>query len=314
MMNLAVFTEDHTALEANHQLIAELTRNHTCRALSIALDRNASEASTTSWVSAHCNMSNGKKTVCSEQISFLLTGYVTGRMRNTVFSNLNSDLPLIFWWQGELSEVFEPRLYTLIDRFIFNSSDWFNPAEGYSRLLEAADDVKRRFVIQDLAWTQSYYFRLAFASLFDEALAQQQFPHISEVAVQVGEGKRSVGLLLIAWLANQAGWSLKGGNQNGLFTFENPEGLLIQASLTESGSEPIYELGIASDDAGFLLRKNEGENFIQQYIQGENGIQQMTASAGSNEQIDLVADQLSRGGKNALLRKTIPLFMELCNA
>ena len=110
MMNLAVFTEDAAQLEENFQRISTLTADHSCRAISVALDRDAEESSITSWLTAHCNMSNGKKTVCCEQLTFLLKGYIPGRMRNTVFANLNSDLPLVFWWQGALTEVFEPRL------------------------------------------------------------------------------------------------------------------------------------------------------------------------------------------------------------
>jgi len=143
LMNLAVFTEDAGMLEEMYQQVSELTQNHTCRAITIVHDRDSPDREMTSWVSAHCNMTNGKKAVCCEHISFLLKGFVYGRLRNTIFSLINSDLPLVFWWQGDLSDVFEPRLYTLIDRFIFDSTEWADPAAGYTRLLEAADEVHR---------------------------------------------------------------------------------------------------------------------------------------------------------------------------
>ena len=313
LMNFAVFTEDVDQLEQNYHRISKLTENHSCRALSIALDRNASEESITSWVSAHCNMSNGKKTVCCEHLSFLLKGYVTGRMRNTVFSNLNSDLPLVFWWQGELTDVFEPRLYTLIDRFIFDSNEWASPKEGYATLLNALEDSQKRLVIQDLAWTVSYNVRLAFAAMFDEAIAQSEFSNIKEASIQVGEGYLSSGLLLVAWLANQAGWKFICKVSTG-YHFENAAGEPIHIALNVKGTHPISELGVASENGSFLVKQNPNENYLHQVTQTDCGTSELTTSAGTFDDVSLVADQLSRGGKNALLRKTLPLYLELLDA
>lgn len=310
MMNFAVFTENANHLEANSAQIAELTRNHSCRALSVALDRHADERSITSWVTAHCNMSNGKKSVCCEQLSFLLKGYVSGRLRNTVFANLNSDLPLIFWWQGELTDVFEPRLYTLIDRFIFDSEEWSDPKTNYAKLRAAADDVQRRFVIQDLAWTRSYFMRLAFAAIFDEATAESEFSQLNSVSIQVGEGYRTTGLLLLAWLARQAGWTLTDKTESH-YAFTSSEGVEISAHLSEEGDIPLAELGVASESASFLVQQQAGDDYLTQVISCPHGTHQLTSSAGSTIPVDLVADQLSRGGKNALLLKTLPLFLEL---
>ncbi len=309
MMNLAVFTEDASKLETMYEQVSELTRNHTCRALSIVLDRDAPEQEMTSWVSAHCNMTNGKKTVCCEHLSFLLKGFVRGRLRNTVFSLINSDLPLVFWWQGELSDVFEPHLYTLIDRFIFDSAEWSNPASGYKSLLEAAHEVQRRFVIQDLAWTRSYTYRMAFATMFDNALALDELPKVTETYIEVKDGQETTGLLTLAWLATQAEWTLKGGSA-GSYEFISKEGQPLIAHLKSGGHADISELGIVSPNAKFVLKTDE-TNMIQQIVETENGTQEHIVNKAIQDKIALVEDQLSRGGKNALLRKTIPLFMEL---
>ena len=308
MMNFAIFTEDPSQLEENGKRISLITENQSCRALSIALDKDAETKSITSWVSAHCNMTNGKKTVCCEQLSFLLKGFVSGRLRNTVFANLNSDLPLVFWWQGELTVGFEPRLYTIIDRFIFDSEEWANPKECYHRLLDASNDVKRRFITQDLAWTRSYYVRLAFASIFDEPCAQKEYPNIDTLTVRVGNGYKNTGSLLLAWIARQAGWTLIEKNKDS-FVFQNQEGNQINASLTLEGSIPIAEVSVKSAQASFTILHEE--NYLRQIITNESGTHQMLASSGKLDQVSLVLDQLSRGGKNSLLQKTIPLFLEL---
>ncbi len=311
LMNLAVFTEDAGQLNAIYEQVSELTQNHTCRALSVALDRNASEQGMTSWVSAHCNMTNGKKTVCCEHLSFLLKGFVHGRLRNTVFSQINSDLPLVFWWQGELSDVFEPRLYTLIDRFIFDSAEWADPKAGYERLLTAAEDVQRRFVIQDLAWTTSYPYRLAFASMFDGALAEQEFSKINAGTIKVSEGGKTAGKLALAWLATQAGWSLLSGNSEG-YDFKSATGSSIQVRFEVGGTTPISHIGVSSPEVSFRLQTEEATNTIQQVITSNAGEQTLSVgSAMRAGKVALVEDQLSRGGKNTLLRKAIPLFLEI---
>ena len=74
------------------------------------IDRDEPLPGLRAWITAHCHLAHGRKSVCCEQIAFYLTGKVTGRFRNTVFAHLNSDLPLVFWWQGELSEILTERL------------------------------------------------------------------------------------------------------------------------------------------------------------------------------------------------------------
>ena len=79
LMNFLVYTEDPHELTANSKMIQELTREHACRAVLIAMDRKAPKPSVAAWITAHCHLAHGKKSICSEQISFLLSGYSFGR-------------------------------------------------------------------------------------------------------------------------------------------------------------------------------------------------------------------------------------------
>ena len=312
MMNLAVFTENPEHLEDNSQVISELTKDHSCRALSVALDRHSSESDTTLWLTAHCNMSNGKKTVCCEQLSFLLKGYKPGRMRNTVFANLNSDLPLVFWWQGELTEVFEPQLYTLIDRFIFDSSTWSEPKKGYEKIMEAAAEVQKRFTIQDIAWKRSYNARMAFAALFDEPIHRKELVNISSASVKVGKGLETTGLLILAWMATQSEWEFHSKNSKNAYSFKNTVGNLIHTALDVGGSVCIAEIGMKSDSASFSVECRADERHVfHQKIKTQTCIRNSTSPALDLDTNELVAMQLSRGGKNALLSKVIPILMKL---
>ena len=172
LMNLAVYSEKPGALQRNSDVVRDLTREHACRAILIEMDRGGAEPALHSWITAHCHLAHGRKSVCCEQLAFLLVGHTVGRMRNTVFAHLASDLPLVFWWQGELSPIFEERLYRSIDRLIFDSAEWSDPLAGFARIREAAGHTGHAMVLQDLSWTRTYHFRLAVAALFDDLVAQ----------------------------------------------------------------------------------------------------------------------------------------------
>jgi len=169
LMNFAVYSEQEGSLEQNSQIVNEITREHACRAILIGLDRDAESTNVDAWITAHCRLEGGQKSVCCEQVSFHLKGRKKGRFRNTIFSSLQSDLPLIFWWQGDLTDVFSEGLYRRIQRLVIDSSEWSDVAQNYERIQQAWAKG-RGIVVQDLAWTRTYHYRLAVASLYDNQI------------------------------------------------------------------------------------------------------------------------------------------------
>ena len=112
---------------------------------------------------------------------------------------------LTLWWQGELSSNFNERLYSRVDRFVFDSSDWSEPAECFDRIpqgAEQSDDL----VIQDLEWTRSYQFRVSIAALFDDPVALVGLPSIQSVEIVHHPKHRMAALQMLAWLSVQARW------------------------------------------------------------------------------------------------------------
>src|SRR5438445_3019491 len=122
LINLAVYSEEPGSLERNTQLVAKITENHACRAIVIEADCKAEDDGVDAWISAHCHVSRaGSKQVCSEQISFRLNGGCATQLPNIVLSNLDSDLPLYFWWQNEFHQPMDPQLWAWVDRVIYDS-------------------------------------------------------------------------------------------------------------------------------------------------------------------------------------------------
>ena len=311
LMNFLIYTEDPSKLQENSETIQELTRENACRAVLIAMNRKAAEVKVESWITAHCHLAHGKRSICSEQVSFLLHGKSLGRLRNTVFAHLNSDLPLVFWWQGEFSDLFEERLYRLLNRLIFDSSRWHDPRVGFRRVLKAREDTKGGMVTQDLSWTRSYFYRLAVARLFDDPMAQKAFPEIERVRVKAQSRHRMAALLMLAWVITRSGWSVQ-SQESDKVILKSRDGRQLVAELTwDDEGAPISELEISAPKFKAKVSREAENSHLCQSICAKGYSVYFSGPADCDESAGLVASQLSRGGKNSLFLNVLPQFMEL---
>lgn len=321
LINFAIYSEQSGSLQKNSTIVGKLMHEHACRALLIEMDRSNTEASIRSWIMAHCYLSGGRKSVCCEQIAFRLTGVSRGRLRNTVFAHLASDLPFIFWWQGNLSPMFEDHLHAVVDRFIFDSDEWTDPANGFSSIARASQKKTSKMIIQDLAWTRSFPYRTALASLFDDPMAMPAFAAVNDVEIIYHPSYRMAALQLLAWLQVQSTWNTglelqrsasRSENGNEIFHFLNAKGQAITAKLTaDANSAPLGGLHLRGDDVCFLVRRTAGHCHLQLHSQiGEHHVETLQPIS-CDESCSLIGEQLARGGKNSLYRKILPAFMEL---
>ncbi len=304
LMNLVVYSEKHGALLENSAIIRNLTREHACRAILVEIDREDPVPQIRSWITAHCHLSHGKKSVCCEQIAIFLAGKVTGRFRNTVFAHLNSDLPLVFWWQGELSDILTERLTSVMDRLIIDSSTWADPAASFRRIAEAAQ-INNDLILQDHAWTRTWQFRLGIASIFDDPAAQRVLLEIDSLNITHHPDHRNSCLQILAWLAVQVGWKDRDPGQS--FTAVN--GKTISVLIREdAGGPPLSSLVLRSGEKSASLTQEAGAAHVRRCIHAP-GYEVCSLSPADPElPEELVALQLARGGKNSLFRKILPRF------
>jgi glucose-6-phosphate dehydrogenase assembly protein OpcA len=307
LMNLVVYSEKHGSLVENSEIIRDLTRDHSCRAILVEIDRDCPEPGLRAWITAHCHLSHGMKSICCEQIAFHLTGRVTGRFRNTVFAHLNSDLPLVFWWQGELSPVFTERLVSVMDRLIIDSSSWKDPAARFAQLCEAMQ-ANGELVLQDLAWTRSWQFRVGIAGLFDDPVARQSLPEIDGVEITHHPAHRNSALQIAAWLAVQAGWSDSPDGRG----FLSESGTAISLDLkADPASEALGALILRSPSCIVSVVRDAGADHVLRAIKSPGHKASSLAPADPRAPEELVAMQLSRGGRNSLYQKILPHFLAM---
>jgi glucose-6-phosphate dehydrogenase assembly protein OpcA len=312
LMNLVVYSEKTGALLENSAIIRELTREHACRAILVEINRSEPLPELRAWITAHCHLAHGRKSVCCEQIAFYLTGRVTGRFRNTVFAHLNSDLPLVFWWQGELSEILSERLVSVIDRLIVDSSSWADPLASFRRIAEAAQ-ANSDLILQDHEWTRTWQFRLGVAGIFDDPAARRALPEIESLEVRFHPGHRNAALQLICWLAVQAGWCDL-TDASGL-AFESAAGRAIRVALVEDpAAAPVSELVLRAGARSAHITRAAGSRHVERRIEAPGYLVTSLSPADPESPEELVGLQLARGGRNSLFRKILPRFVGLLEA
>ena len=315
LINFAIYSEEEGSILKNYSAVEKITREHSCRAILMELDRDGNSPEIRSWITAHCNLSGGKKAVCCEQIAFLVQGYKPGIIRHTMFSHLDGDLPLVVWWQGDLSESFRERFYANVDRLLFDSSAWKNPKSEYLKIVQAISDTKG-LVVQDLAWTRSFHMRLAFAGIVDQPEVLNRLDTIKKIEIVSSNTGRTSAILLVSWIAEALDYQCSkksNSSQSDSFQMLTKVGEIIEINITYGESiYAIKSVNVELEATVFKLsRENERQLICQElYRNGELSLK-MHCLADSPNDAELVTDQLSRGEKNSLFRKVLPSFLEL---
>jgi glucose-6-phosphate dehydrogenase assembly protein OpcA len=313
LMNLAVYSEEPGSLNNNTQLMARITENHACRAIVIEADCNAVEDGVDAWISAHCHVSGAaSKQVCSEQISFRLNGGCTTHLPNIVLSNLDSDLPLYFWWQQEFREPMDPQLWAWVDRVIYDSQPW-KDFQGQMRLVESAQtEAKQRIVLCDLNWTRLDKVRFALAQFFDHPASHHRLAKIKKVRIDFAPGFRSTALLFIGWLAAQLNWHAEKTNGANKLQFISSSGRKIDIEMRQRDGQPIHEVAVTAGDIEFVVAHAKCGDLLEvsRGGAGEKRVPQLLP-AGKNDPVSLMSEELMRGGPHHVYLNAVNCVREL---
>ncbi|MEN3370678.1 MAG: hypothetical protein V7609_2821 [Verrucomicrobiota bacterium] len=308
LINLAVYSEAPGSLPLNTRIISEITEDHACRAIVIGANPGAKENRVDAWINVHCHVSRaGSKQVCSEQLSFLLEGPSARLLPNIVFSQLDSDLPLYLWWQGEFSAPMDPQLWAWVDRVIYDSRGWNDFREQMQRVETAQAEAKQRIVLCDLNWTRLVQIRLALAQFFDHAAAHARFDEIESVEIDFAPEYRSTALLLIGWLAAQLRWSHEEQKRNGVLHFRGPSGRAIKVALQEKTGEPIGRCLVRCGAVEFTVVHAERADLLDV----ATGDRRCRMPAGQNDTVRLMSEELMRGGPHRVYLRAMNCVRDL---
>jgi glucose-6-phosphate dehydrogenase assembly protein OpcA len=298
LMNLAAYSEQSGSLNDNTQLMSKITEDHACRALVLEADCRSEENRVDAWINAHCHVSRtGNKQVCSEQISFLLKGGCTKQLPSIILSNLDSDLPFYFWWQGELHDPIDAQLWEWVDRFIYDSHGW-KDFRGQMALLETAQrEAKGRLVLCDLNWTRLDSLRFALAQFFDHPASHHRLAKISKMQIDFAPAFRSTALLFVGWLAAQLDWKIDEVKSSDELRFAETSGRYIDVELREHNGQPVHEITLTSGDVEFDVTYAKCGDLLEvsRVQTGEKRAPQLMPAV-SNDAVSLISEELIRGG------------------
>jgi len=312
LINFAVYCEGAAAMQANTALILEFTREHACRAILIGHEPASGETKVGAWINAHCHLSRaGAKQVCCEQISFLFEGASQDRIANIVFSHLDSDLPLYFWWQGEFPDPIDEQLWAWVDRLIYDSQSWREPKVQFQRLQDSLAHAHSRLTLCDLNWTRSLHIRQALSQMFDHPENLAILHELERVVISHAVEYRSTALLLVGWLAAQLGLHFQSGTDAALL-FKTRSGRQAHILLQPESGRSISRCELASRDAHVQVQRDvQGDFFrVEVALPGER-VYHHLLPAGSNETSNLLMEEIGGGGKHRVYLKALEVAQRL---
>jgi glucose-6-phosphate dehydrogenase assembly protein OpcA len=225
---------------------------------------------------------------------------------------LESDLPLHLWWQDEFPDPMDPQLWAWIDRLIYDSQTWKN-FDAQMRLVETAEkEAKQRIVLCDLNWTRLDKVRLALAQFFDHPASHHHFVEIEKAHIDFAPGFRSTALLLAGWFGAQLNWKVEKANRGDDFKFAESTGRQIDIELRERAGEPINQIVLNSQGWEFVVAHAKGADLLEVWrgLPGEECVHQLMP-AGNNDPVNLVSDELMRGGPHRVYLRAVNCVRDL---
>ena len=296
-MNFAICSEDPDSLAANTELIREVTREHACRAILLAVRHHEGPGEVRAWITAHCQVAaGGRKSVCSEQIAFLISGSGPQLLPSTLFAHVDSDLPLTFWWQGHFSPRWEPHLYAEIDRLVIDSSAWADPVREFAVLEESWRSANRGFSVNDLSWTRVLPYRMAVAASFDDPETLAALPRMDVLEITHGPGHGLAARMLAAWVCERAGWSVTGGDAAAGFALsDGGRPVSLRFRQCPDGCA-IAKVELSASDLAVTLQRAPGSAFIEGVTETGGQRRNVTLTpCACDTPADLVKERLRRG-------------------
>ncbi len=314
LTNLAIYNEDRSAIVADNRDLEEVTGEAACRAILINSDTKTKEVSASAWIQANCQIGGGgERTVCTEQISFCLSGDSTDLVRNIVFANLDSDLPLVFWWRGEFSHTFEDRLYSRIDRLIFDSETWEQPRNQFLRLADAQKDESSPMVAHDLAFTRLNPARHAIGNVFYRTRFRGKAATMKNIAIRFGEGHSMSAIYLCAWIASRLEGRLdRKKSSPGRFSFDSSgQSFSISLDTLNIDRKGIVEIDFEVSGEKVEISRCQQKEFIRTRISAGENIEEDWLPVGGASNPSLVIEILNRAGRNRSYGEIVSLASEL---
>jgi len=307
LFNLVVYCETDADRDHAAEVISALTSRHPCRAIVLLAKADRAQSELGASITAHCHLAGaGQKQVCCEQISIHASGESVEHLAAAVLPLLESDLPVVLWWNGvflDRPERFR-RLSAVSDHVLFDTSAWPEPEKrlnSLARVVVEAPHVR----LADLSWTRLGLWRRLTAECFDEPHCREALAHIRRVEVTHGRGPgaRLRALLCASWVASQLGWPPPDAAARiGLSTHED----------NDTTSVGIVSVALKGDGVEVCVRKNHGERTASATVLVPNvcGLPR-TRAFWPTDDASLLSQELDRAARHRVYERALTMAAAL---
>lgn len=213
-LNFMVFLPAEAELALTHEVIAELTSSHPCRALVMVGEKQKPDRDIEIFVSAFCEASAPTRDLqlCCEEVVLIARGRYVVELASAAAPLLVTDLPVFLWWRDGL--LVEDKLFSLLvratDRLIIDSNKSEDPGAEFSAMVH----LFKQTALSDLNWTRLNTWRTSLANFYDVAELRAALDTVSRVRLDYTaqerhpEGLSPQALLIGGWLASRLDWTL----------------------------------------------------------------------------------------------------------
>jgi len=254
--NLVAYASDHDEGYRVEQILNDLAEKHPGRYILVRPAADMTEAPLRYFISGHCLFGAGReKRVCCDLIKLVAKPEVIENLYGFTFSLLTPDLPVEFWWPGDLpyENAFFEKMAQESNRVWVDSSKFKKPVQSLARLAAFWHSRYPHTFLGDLNWIRIQRWRSLIAELFDGDWSKS-LKDIRQVTIEYGEGTQPTrSFFLACWLASQLDWHYIGPRLSEFsdrLSFEAPNGKveihLKPVPVPETKWDRIFAVGIST--------------------------------------------------------------------
>jgi glucose-6-phosphate dehydrogenase assembly protein OpcA len=278
---LLVYVDCHQAAAEVSNMLADVTRQNPCRVVLMLMVPQASPPGLMASLSAHCHLPvEGKRQICSEQITVEARGDVGPELASVVVSLTLSALPIYLWWRAEdfaLPPYFD-QILRVTEQVIVDSARFSATGVDLKRLATWLGQHSGKVRLSDLNWARTTPWRDVLAQCFDSLERRPYLRRIQEVRFEYELGsprfavQRSQSLLLTAWLATRLEWQFqraeaRGENLPRTLYFRSDAGeVRVERALRKVDGDACgacFSVVLAAGDARFSFSRGTDGKVVQ---------------------------------------------------
>ena len=254
--NLVAYASDHDEGYRVERNLNDLAEKQPGRYILVRPAADPTEPPLRHYLLGHCYFGqSSEKKVCCDLIKLVAQKEVIENLYGFVFSLLLPDLPVEFWWPGNLPEsnVFFERMAAESNRVWVDSSKFKNPCRALARLSTSWESRYPHSLLGDLNWIRIQRWQALIAELFDGEWSKA-LGSIRQVTIEYGEGTQPTRSFFLAlWMAGQLGWKYQGPRLSAFtqqLRFEAPQGsvgvVLKPVPVPDIQRDRIFAVGITT--------------------------------------------------------------------